>query len=305
MFGGLEEREALICGEYSTDDAHAHLPGDFQRGRTGRVRAYCTFESAGEPQSTGDYQGHVSPAPCQPVSPFLIHTKKNQKPPPVCELQQQHHRTHISITNSRFLPLFKKRSETATIMPHLPSYLASTHYRNPSDPENSFFGYANNTSQNMFEWLETRPEQLRIFTEYQSATAELSLYSLRPLLEEFLSKDVDEDGDGEGERPVLFVDVGGGRGTTLREVCRSLQPLKGRVVLQDLLKVVEGVEGAEADEVEVMAHDFLKKQPVKGMFCVLSFFLSFFSLPLSPYFLAFPHFPPSTPTTNDPSTHPL
>lgn len=59
---------------------------------------------------------------------------------------------------------------------------------------------------------------------------------------------------------MLFVDVGGGRGESLRTFRNDHPELNGRVVIEDLPKVVEGQEG-----VEVIAHDFFAPQPVKGM----------------------------------------
>lgn len=141
-------------------------------------------------------------------------------------------------------------------MSSLPEYLSSISYENPADHQPSLFGYARHTDKTMFEWLEGQPEQRRIFAEFQSATSEISHHRLKPFLQKVLS----ETSSGF---EVAFVDVGGGRGATLHEVCKDFSPpLKGRVVLQDLPKVVEGL--GTQDGVQAMPYSFLDPQPVKG-----------------------------------------
>jgi hypothetical protein len=142
-------------------------------------------------------------------------------------------------------------------MSALPEFLASIEFNNPAEHRPSLFGFARHTDRTMFEWLETQPEQRAIFAEYQSATSELADYQLRPFLKSVLSQPVQVDSG------VVFVDVGGGRGATLREVCQTLSPnLAGRVILQDLPKVVEGLE--TEDGVEAMPYNFFEPQPLKG-----------------------------------------
>ncbi len=50
---------------------------------------------------------------------------------------------------------------------------------------------------------------------------------------------------------VVLVDFGGGRGKTLRDVRKQMPGLSGRVIVQDLPKVIEGQE--ILDGVEAMA----------------------------------------------------
>ncbi|PLB54026.1 S-adenosyl-L-methionine-dependent methyltransferase [Aspergillus steynii IBT 23096] len=161
-----------------------------------------------------------------------------------------------TLTNVKIRAVVRGMAETATTMSSLPEYLSSINYESPADHQPSLFGYARDTEKTMFEWLETQPEQRRIFADFQSATSENSHHRLKPFLQEVLSQT-------HMGSEVAFVDVGGGRGATLREVCRTLSPPPtGRVVLQDLPKVVEGL-GTE-DGVEAMPYSFLDPQPVKG-----------------------------------------
>lgn len=149
-------------------------------------------------------------------------------------------------------------------MPSLPDYLASINFQNPTDRHRSLFAYANNTDLNMFEWFQIHPEQLKIFNDFQSSTAELYGYRMKPILESLLFTENEEDllSKISSEDEVILVDVGGGYGKTVREVCKKIPDLRGRVVIQDLPKIIEGQEAAHG--VEAMAHDFFNPQPIHG-----------------------------------------
>ena len=141
-------------------------------------------------------------------------------------------------------------------MTSLPGYLSSIGYENPADHRPSLFGYARGTDKTMYEWLESQPDQRSIFAEFQAASSEISHHRLKPLLREVLL-------EVPAGFQVAFVDVGGGKGDTLREVCQELFPsVKDRVVLQDLPNVVKGA--TIQDGVEPMPYSFLDTQPVKG-----------------------------------------
>ena len=67
---------------------------------------------------------------------------------------------------------------------------------------------------------------------------------------------------------ILFVDVGGGKGQAIKAIHREFPglPLR-RCLLQDLPEVIETVRAAgdeQLREVQTMAIDFHKEQPVKG-----------------------------------------
>ena len=157
-------------------------------------------------------------------------------------------------------------AETTDIMPKLPDYLASLDYRNPNDRHNSFFGFAHQTDLNMYEWLQAHPEQMKIFNDFQTANAQLNEGGVRRILESLLvSGDDLGTNAGQSEQDndkVLFVDIGGGRGEALRKFRRNHPELRGRVIIEDLPKVIEGQEVEEG--VEAIAHDFFTPQPVTG-----------------------------------------
>ena len=154
-------------------------------------------------------------------------------------------------------------AETTDIMPKLPDYLASLNYRNPDDRHNSFFGFAHKTDLNMYEWLQAHPEQMKIFNDFQTANAELNEESVQRILASLLDNPgTNADQSEQDNNKVLFVDVGGGRGEALRKFRRNHPELRGRVIIEDLPKVIEGQEVEEG--VEAIAHDFFTPQPVTG-----------------------------------------
>lgn len=155
-------------------------------------------------------------------------------------------------------------------MGKLPEYLASTSFRNPSDPEHSLFHFALNTDLNMFQWLRTQPQALALFTEYNAAATRLQGPDIRATISSLFPVEAtvkphdDFAGDAVSqEDDVLLVDIGCGQGNALSEV-RGMRPdLKGRMIAQDLPEVVQR-RGAAGEGVENMVHNFLEPQPVKG-----------------------------------------
>ena len=162
--------------------------------------------------------------------------------------------------------MIRGMAETTDIMPKLPDYLASLGYRNPNDRHNSFFGFAHQTDLNMYEWLQAHPEQMKIFNDFQTANAQFNEGSVQRILESLLvSGDNIGTDAGQSEQDknkVLFVDVGGGRGEALREFRKNHPELRGRVIIEDLPKVIESQEVEEG--VEAIVHDFFTPQPVTG-----------------------------------------
>ncbi|RAH65229.1 S-adenosyl-L-methionine-dependent methyltransferase, partial [Aspergillus aculeatinus CBS 121060] len=147
-------------------------------------------------------------------------------------------------------------------MTALPDFLETHKWQNPVDAQPTLFGFAHQTDQTMFEWLESQPEQRAIFAAFQSSTAALAVCQLQPFLRSLLTAPP-EDPSNDKTREVTLVDVGGGRGAVLRQVSDELDPPpRGRIVLQDLPQVLEGVDGGH--RVEVMPYSFLQPQPVHG-----------------------------------------
>lgn len=60
---------------------------------------------------------------------------------------------------------------------------------------------------------------------------------------------------------VLIVDVGGGRGTIMKEVRKARPDLQGAIIVQDLPKEIEGREPSEG--IQTMPYNFLHSQSVE------------------------------------------
>ena len=68
--------------------------------------------------------------------------------------------------------------------------------------------------------------------------------------------------DSEPETP-LFVDVGGSIGHQCAALKKKFPNIPGRVILQDLPPVI--AQAIPTEGVELMVHDFMTEQPIKGM----------------------------------------
>lgn len=114
--------------------------------------------------------------------------------------------------------------------------------------------------QSQFEWLASHKDQQTQFNSYMANRRQgrpmwFETYPVGRLL-------------GHGvpyEDSILLVDVGGNQGHDLSEFRLKHPNLPGKVILQDLPDVVEGVsEGVSKSGVEVMGYSFLDPQPVQG-----------------------------------------
>lgn len=74
---------------------------------------------------------------------------------------------------------------------------------------------------------------------------------------------VEEETQGWDPEIAVYVDMGGSVGHQCARFKEQFPNVPGRVVLQDLPKTVEAA--LPTPGVEVMAHDFFKPQPIKGI----------------------------------------
>ena len=66
---------------------------------------------------------------------------------------------------------------------------------------------------------------------------------------------------------IFLVDVGGGKGHDLKEMCRKYPELPGKLVLQDIKSVIEEAVASKLDgKIVPMEHDFFTEQPILGMY---------------------------------------
>lgn len=138
----------------------------------------------------------------------------------------------------------------------LPEYLRFHGYANPQDYTQSPMQWA--VGQSQFEWLSSNAEQQELFNSYMASRREgrPMWYDIYPVERLF--------GDAVPYKDTVFlVDIGGNQGHDLGKFRREYGHLPGRMVLQDLPRVVERVDGESAG-VEVMGYNFMDPQPVKG-----------------------------------------
>ncbi len=138
----------------------------------------------------------------------------------------------------------------------LVAFLASTGYHNPSDTANCAFQLAFDTKKLPFDWLMEHPNILKNFSMWMTVEHEGNRVWLDelPFEKEFCQ-------DVEPETP-LFVDIGGNTGHQCLLLKTRCPEITGRVILQDLAPALENALPTEG--VEIMAHDFWTKQPIKG-----------------------------------------
>ena len=145
-------------------------------------------------------------------------------------------------------------------MPSLPDFLSSIDYQNPTDVHKTAFNYAHGTDLHWFSWIHERPEIGNAFDGAMAATTALQKGSIQRDITSLLAQSSHYSDDHAD--PVLFVDVGGGRGQILADIRSEQANLKGRMIIQDL----QGVLGdwKSPGNVEVMAYDFFNPQPIQG-----------------------------------------
>lgn len=138
----------------------------------------------------------------------------------------------------------------------LPEFLAETKYQNPTDSTHTPFQKAHGTDLVPFLWLQDKPVYLKNFGAWMTASREGQniFLDVFPFEKELTS-------DSKPETP-LFVDIGGSIGHQCVALKRKLPNTPGRVILQDLPPVI--AHAIPAEGIELMAHDFMTEQPVKG-----------------------------------------
>lgn len=157
--------------------------------------------------------------------------------------------------------------QVAPAFASVPGYFLKYGFASPASSKNCLYSFANGRDDaSFFEIIEQdKPEEFANFNVAMTVGPSLGLdevigaYDFGKLV-----------GNEEG---VVLVDVGGGQGHVLNEILRLNPGMEGKVVLQDLAKVVEG--GNVLDKkvlADVQAYDFFEGvQPIKGKSCPFLF----------------------------------
>ncbi|KAJ5545876.1 hypothetical protein N7494_003461 [Penicillium frequentans] len=143
-----------------------------------------------------------------------------------------------------------------TVLSKLPEYFRTKGWESPSDAFDGPFQFAIE-SPHYFEFLSSNPF-------YQQAFNTTMTMSFRRRGEDWF--DVFPVADRlrvPGDADPLLVDIGGGQGEDLKKFKARFPTMSGRLFLQDLPAVAQGVQDLPAG-IEVQDHDFFQVQPVKN-----------------------------------------
>jgi hypothetical protein len=139
----------------------------------------------------------------------------------------------------------------------LNEYFEERNYANPSDATDAPIQYAHKTKENPFEWLARHPEDQEAFNSVMTMNRKLietEWYETFPV-EEKLQVSPDR---------TLLVDIGGGIGHDVSLFKQHFPQLPGKLVVQDLPRVIEDIKEPLPEGVEAMVYDMFTPQQVKG-----------------------------------------
>ena len=138
------------------------------------------------------------------------------------------------------------------------SYFRENGYKCPTSHTRGPLQYACKTDLQVYDYWATLPgvlENFNIFMTGVRASRPMWL-DWFPVQEELLQ------GVPAGENTPLIVDIGGGRGQDLIAFTQRFPGANGRLVLQDLPRVIGS--NSRLAGIEQMEHDFFTPQPVHG-----------------------------------------
>ena len=147
-----------------------------------------------------------------------------------------------------------------------PEYLQVIGYRNPDDPMFAPLQYTNNMKQDGFSWLCQRPAALARFNAFMEGQRAHRAH----WADWFPVRDQILDTTKKCANQPLLVDIGGGRGHDLLGFKERFANEPGKVILEDLPKVIEearAMSDLDTAGIQTISYDFLaEEQPVKGKF---------------------------------------
>ncbi|MCJ1438232.1 hypothetical protein MMC27_007619 [Xylographa pallens] len=167
------------------------------------------------------------------------------------------------LTAPHFLGGFQFLSAGATkSLAYLPDYLAMTGYRSVNSVPGPFEFHMKvheDREQSMFEWLISDPPMFANWNAFMSGRRahRKQWYEMYPADQIIL------EGVGNDDDAILLVDVGGGEGQDAEAFRAEFSDVPGRVILQDLPKVIKNIEKLDVRVVR-MGYNFFRPQPVKG-----------------------------------------
>ncbi|KAL5119044.1 hypothetical protein ACEQ8H_002968 [Pleosporales sp. CAS-2024a] len=141
-------------------------------------------------------------------------------------------------------------------------FLEETGWKNPSEPRDGFFQYANHTKLHLFDYLATQPELGADFNMFMGAVGGSQSY----WWDWYDIKGRLIDGFDKTKSNVMLVDIGGGNGHDIQMFHEQFGAHHcGALVLQDMASVIAGIPSDQLDnKITRMGHDFFQEQPIKG-----------------------------------------
>ena len=143
----------------------------------------------------------------------------------------------------------------------LPKFLEDTGYQNITDNTKTVLQPAWKTEVPAFIWFQQNPEAFKYFNQFMA----IQRGGMPTWLSVF---PVEKETKGWNPKETVFVDIGGGFGHQCLALKAQYPQLPGRVILQDLIQVIEiAKDSLPPHNVEATVHDFFQPQVVKGIPC--------------------------------------
>ena len=144
----------------------------------------------------------------------------------------------------------------------MPAYFEQTGYRCPTNPLAAPMQYAFGTDLGFWDMIEKDPRASQDFDTFMTASRKN-----RPIFADWFPVQKQilngyQPAAEEKEGGVLLVDIGGGRGQDVETFKNRFPTAPGRLILQDLARAIE--HATLSPGIEVMLHDFMEPQPIKG-----------------------------------------
>ena len=144
-----------------------------------------------------------------------------------------------------------------SILSRLPEYFHAKGWKSPVDARDGPFQFAKGSDAHFFDFLNSNPYYQQAFNTVMTMSFRRrgkEWYEFFPVAERMrVPRSTDP----------LLVDIGGGQGKDLTEFKARFPHLSGRLILQDLPAVIQGVQDL-APGIEAQCHDFFEVQPVRN-----------------------------------------
>jgi hypothetical protein len=161
------------------------------------------------------------------------------------------------------LTLFVRFDEALIPYSRQPDYFEKYGRKEPTTQDHNPFTFANGKPElKILEIMNEKPERMRAFMQSMN-----NLEQHLPITGMYDFSWVDKIAKEQAEH-ILFVDVGGGKGQSIRAVSKENPELpRERFILQDRPDVIQEVKALDMEDLrgaQMMPHDFHTPQPVKG-----------------------------------------